>query len=130
MKTVFSSEVEGGRITTGSLRSGPGERNGAFEIRHPASGQKFGFIISDDRDWKACNLSGHPWDHVSVSCTTKKRLPTWTEMCWAKTLFFDDEETVVQFHPPKSKYVNDNPMVLHLWRFGGGETLLPPGKCV
>jgi len=37
-------------------------------------------------------------------------------MCKIKNLFFEEEETVVQFHPPKSQYVNFNPFALHLWR--------------
>lgn len=54
------------------------------------------------------------WDHVSVSLSG--RCPTWREMCIIKDLFFEPEETVIQFHPPESVYVNENPYTLHLWR--------------
>jgi hypothetical protein len=54
------------------------------------------------------------WEHVSISI--KHRPPNWQEMCFAKELFWDDEEAVVQFHPPKSQYVNCHPNCLHLWR--------------
>jgi hypothetical protein len=37
-------------------------------------------------------------------------------MCWVKSLFWDDEEVVVQYHPRKSQYVSYHPFCLHLWR--------------
>jgi hypothetical protein len=55
-----------------------------------------------------------PWEHVSVSIA--KKIPTWVEMCWVKALFWDDEDAVMQLHPPKSTYVNNHPNCLHLWR--------------
>lgn len=56
---------------------------------------------------------GGGWDHVSVS---GRRCPNWQEMCFVKARFFEDEEEVVQFHPPRSEYVNVHPNCLHLWR--------------
>ena len=66
---------------------------------------------------------GLGWDHVSVSHA--KRCPTWEEMCWIKDLFFEPEETAVQFHPPESVYVNNHPFCLHLWRQQGAGIALP-----
>lgn len=86
--------------------------NGAFEV--PVKGVKLRVIVSD----------GHGWEHVSVS--TRGRCPTWQEMCAVKALFFKDEETVIQFHPPKSQYVNDHPYCLHLWRKQDAVYDLPP----
>jgi hypothetical protein len=37
-------------------------------------------------------------------------------MCLLKDLFWDEEDTVIQFHPPKSKSVNQHQFCLHLWR--------------
>jgi len=54
------------------------------------------------------------WEHVSVSLPA--RCPVWEEMCFIKELFWDDEDCVLQYHPPKSEYVNDHPYCLHLWR--------------
>ncbi len=54
------------------------------------------------------------WEHVSVS--TQKRCPTWEEMCFIKGLFWDETDCVIQYHPPKSDYVNVHPYCLHLWR--------------
>lgn len=54
------------------------------------------------------------WEHVSVSL--RNRCPTWEEMCAFKDIFWEEEECVVQFHPPKSEYVNLHPYCLHMWK--------------
>lgn len=54
------------------------------------------------------------WEHVSVS--TALRCPTWDEMCMVKSLFWDREDVVVQYHPRESEYVNLHEFCLHLWR--------------
>lgn len=33
-----------------------------------------------------------------------------------KDLFWDTEDTVVQFHPPHSEYISQHEYCLHLWR--------------
>lgn len=63
------------------------------------------------------------WEHVSISMAD--RCPTWEEMCYIKDLFWEPEETVVQYHPPKSEYVNMAKYCLHLWHFKG-EMPSPP----
>jgi hypothetical protein len=68
--------------------------------------------------------AGLGWDHISVS--HKKRCPTWHEMCRIKDIFFDDEDIVLQFHPPKKNYINIHPFCLHLWRNQNDEIKLPP----
>lgn len=67
---------------------------------------------------------GEGWEHVSVSLPN--RTPTWTEMCVVKDLFWDGGDCVMQFHPPKSEYVNFHPHTLHLWRQTGANPVLPP----
>lgn len=67
---------------------------------------------------------GLGWDHVSVSLPN--RCPNWLEMCFVKELFFDDEECVMQLHPPKSKYISNHPYCLHLWRPQDTAIALPP----
>jgi hypothetical protein len=67
--------------------------------------------------------AGDDWEHVSVSCVD--RCPTWEEMCRVKALFWTDEETVLQFHPLREKYVNCHRFVLHLWKQRGVNALLP-----
>ncbi len=68
------------------------------------------------------------WEHVSVSGRLNKKdfTPNWTIMCLVKDLFWGPEDTVVQFHPQKSKYVNVHPHCLHLWRKIGENDPLPP----
>jgi len=88
---------------------------GIFRI--PFNGETFTVVINDDRYDKK-------WEHVSVSLM--HRCPTWEEMCHIKSLFFEEEETVVQFHPKKSQYKNAHPFCLHMWRDTTKEYELPP----
>ena len=67
--------------------------------------------------------NGMGWEHVSVAFAN--RTPTWDEMSKVKDMFWHEDETVVQFHPKKSEYVNIHPYCLHLWRKKGEEYKLP-----
>lgn len=60
--------------------------------------------------------NGGGWEHVSIAPYKRSHTPTWDEMCRLKDMFFHEDETVVQYHPPKSEYVNNMPNCLHLWR--------------
>lgn len=77
--------------------------NGMFRLAF--NGQLIRCIASDGMGWK----------HVSVSCEHSTRPPSWAVMCFVKSLFWDDEDWVVQFHPAKSEYVNYHEGCLHLW---------------
>lgn len=68
------------------------------------------------------------WEHVSVSVRQggKPLLPTWPEMAYVKALFWSEEDTVIEYHPRRSEYVNMVSCVLHLWRPVGIEIPLPP----
>jgi len=74
----------------------------------------FKFWLSDRQVCCICS-DGGGWKHVSVSLIGERRTPKWEIMCAVKDLFFEDEDTVIQFHPPKSEYVNFHPGCLHLW---------------
>lgn len=67
---------------------------------------------------------GGDWEHVSVSLPN--RCPNWKEMCFIKDLFWDEEDCVVQYHPPKSEYINNCKNCLHLWRPMKQEIPRPP----
>ena len=54
------------------------------------------------------------WEHVSINGVN--RMPTWDEMCELKDMFFNEDECCVQYHPPKSEYVNNMPYCLHIWK--------------
>jgi hypothetical protein len=93
------------------------DRNGYFVIplKH---GQQVRVIASD----------GMGWEHVSVS--RKDRPPLWDEMCQVKALFWGDEDCVIEYHPPRSQYVNNHPNCLHLWRPIGIELPMPDSLLV
>jgi len=74
--------------------------------------------------------NGAGWEHVSVSPESKRVIPTWDDMCKVKEIFFNDDEAVIQIHPPKDKYVNNVPNCLHLWRCTYKEMILPPSCLV
>ena len=57
---------------------------------------------------------GCGWEHISID--GKHRMPTWDEMCELKDMFFDEDECCVQYHPPKSEYVNNVNYCLHIWK--------------
>lgn len=66
---------------------------------------------------------GRWWMHLSVS--HKNRTPTWQELAWCKEVFFGDREAY-QVLPPKERYVNIHPNVLHLFALlESGATALP-----
>jgi hypothetical protein len=100
--------------TLGQTRRG--DLYGFFELR---GGLRV--IASDGSEWP---FEGIPWEHVSVSLPT--RCPTWDEMCFVKRQFWRDEDCVIQFHPPRSQYVNAHRYCLHLWKPVGIELPLPP----
>lgn len=78
--------------------------------------------------------NGLNWEHVSVHCidieTNKPFTPSWKIMCEIKNIFWDEEDCVVQYHPPKSEYVNNHEHVLHLWKPIGIKIPLPPSQLV
>ncbi len=94
-----------------------GDTFGAFGVKY---GHVNLFIIASD----ASDPSAKDWEHVSVS--TQHRTPSWEEMNFVKNLFWEEEDCVVQFHPPKSEYINCAKNCLHLWRYVGFELPRPP----
>lgn len=114
MKEKPSEKIEKARVCSGPMASDRTfGNNGLFRLRLK-SGEKMTIIASD----------GGGWDHVSVSVSD--RCPTWDEMCIVKNLFFDDSETVVQYHPRKELYIDLHPFTLHLWKKQGEQFELPP----
>lgn len=91
------------------MDSNPGDTYGSFFIPR---GRMRLFCIAEN------GTGDIDWEHVSTRAEDYKgsRIPTWEEMCFVKDLFWDEEECVVQFHPAKSKHVNNHPHVLHQWK--------------
>lgn len=84
------------------------------------------FRVKNNRDFCIIASWGGGWEHVSVSLPGKERCPNWDEMCYIKNLCWRESETVIQYHPAKSDYVNFHPFVLHLWRPIGVDFPKPP----
>lgn len=109
------------RVTTGQWRTRASTHgnNGLFLIPHRIPGGAQMTVIASD---------GEGWEHVSASFPN--RCPSWEEMCRVKALFWDDEDCVMQLHPPKSEWISNHKYCLHLWRPVGVEIPRPPGFMV
>jgi len=106
------------RVQTGDFATFPRDgNNGLFLI--PYGSNILQCIVSD----------GDGWEHVSVCVRFRNKIltltPTWEQMNYVKDIFWSGEDTVIQFHPPKSEYVNNHPNVLHLWRPIGEKIVTP-----
>lgn len=128
MKYRFPQVVEKGRVRHGPFKTNPGERFGQFVI--PLGGDTYFFVVcSDGSDWHKF-FPPPAFEHVSVTLSHRgaclERTPTWEEMSAIKDLFFEPEECVIQYHPPKSQHVNCHPWCLHIWRPVGVEIPIPP----
>lgn len=67
------------------------------------------------------------WEHVSIC--PQGRTPMWDEMCMLKDMFWNEDETVIQYHPARANYVNNIRNCLHLWKpieKYSGKLPLPP----
>lgn len=98
-------------------------------------GDRHGFFIIPDEKIKdrylqvyASDGSSTNWEHVSVVGVYKRNnyTPSWEEMCKVKDLFWTSDATVIQYHSPKTEYINMHPNCLHLWRKIGVKIDLPP----
>ena len=96
--------------------------NGMFFV--PRNGRMGAGGFKEGSPFKIICSDGDGWEHVSISLPT--RCPTWEEMCRIKDLFWDETDCVIQYHPPKSDYVNNHPFCLHLWRPVDAEIPRPP----
>lgn len=85
-----------------------------------------GFLNVDNLDMSFIASWGGGWDHVSVSPCKPNKVPTWNQMCIVKDIFFNEDEAVIQIHPPKDQYVNNRVNCLHLWRCRYKDMVLPP----
>jgi hypothetical protein len=118
MRAHLSERLELGRVVN---YFGPDEgQNGRFVLQGPC-GCKLHIISVDGKE------TG--WEQVSVS-TERRRSPNWLEMCFVKDLFWDEEECVVQFHPPLSQYVKNNRYCLHLWKPRHAAIPQPPSALI
>lgn len=117
MKT-FSEHINKFRVREGMMASNDDYGlTGAFRI--PMTSGKAAFVVSSN---------GMGWEHVSVSLPN--RCPNWEEMSRIKDLFWNEDEAVMQLHPPKSEHINNHIYCLHLWRPLREAIPLPPSLLV
>ena len=108
------------RLRTGEYGSNDDcGNNGAFFIPSRKLGNAPYMVIASD---------GEGWEHVSVSLPN--RCPTWDEMCFIKSIFWDSADCVMQLHPPQQDWVNNHSFCLHLWRPVGVDIPRPPAWMV
>lgn len=130
MRNIVSNTLEAGRVRTGPMATTHDYGLiGMFKILYPNHRTWLVIVATTGEEGEG---EFGLWEHVSVHAIglDGPRIPTWEEMQYVKELFWKDEETVVQFHPKKSQYVNRNPNVLHLWRHKEIEFILPPMECI
>jgi len=77
------------------------------------------------------------WDRVIVQLVARNAKehqhptpPTWADMCYIKDIFFNESETVVQYHASSDAHLNIHANVLHLWRLQDGCFPTPPFQCI
>lgn len=101
----------------------PGATYGMFMIRQP-SGDLLCVI--------ACDSTSTGWEHVSAHVRRKHRnsvtmhTPSWDQMCFLKSLFWEPTEVVMQLHPAEADHINVHQHVLHLWKPAGLDIPMPP----
>ena len=122
MKTNWQ-HIENARKTTGAMASKEGDDFGYFWMQRGRA--EFGIMASSGDETI-------PWEHVSVKARDYRGecCPTHEELSWIKELFWNDDECVVHYYPPKSEHINNHQFVLHLWKYKGGEMPAPPSICV
>jgi hypothetical protein len=135
----------------GRFYSNPGDNFGAFYAPSPLSTPRIGrtLIIMASPGGTIEDPPGHKrvitWEHVSVHGVlyekmavassrhpgkTRQYTPTWKEMDYVKSLFWDDTDIVVQLHVNGPEKVNRHDYTLHLWRPTDWEVKLPPQDLV
>lgn len=98
------------RIRKGPAASEPESKVGTFVLP-----TRWGTLLE-------CHLHappGAPWERVGVLTKKKRggyREPSWDEMKLVKAVFFRDDETVLQFHPPEDEKLKLPYPILFLWR--------------
>lgn len=98
---------------------------GFFRIPHlELTNHLFGCLANNSENWE------HVCVTVFIQGSRPDRCCTWDEMCFIKSHFWDDEQAVMQLHPPKSQWISNHPYCLHLWKPKQKEIPLPPSILV
>jgi hypothetical protein len=107
--------------------------NGFFVIpHHRIQDYQYNCIASDGEGWQHVSITlskitrkpgkvirdarGNKSKQIILESGPVERCATWEEMCYIKSIFWADEDCVIQFHPAKADHVNMHQFCLHLWR--------------
>lgn len=111
--------------------SPPGCFGGCFCFLH--NGKMLNCIATDGKD-PDLSKPEQVWEHVSCHCVDpvfkKEQTPTWEQMSYVASLFWEEDELLVQYRPAKKDYVNVHEHVLHWWKPVFLEIPTPPLICV
>lgn len=94
------------------------ECNGVFNLKYETKDRTI--------DIYCIASNGDAWERVSVTIPGNRRCPTWDEMCFVKSIFWSKNDTVIQYHPKESDYINCHKFCLHLWNPIVEKLPLPP----
>jgi hypothetical protein len=114
------------RVQPAGYESFPNDNYGAFAI--PYKGMMLRVLASSGESGRLAHGHAYAWDHVSVSLPN--RCPNWLEMSYIKSLFWRDEETVMQLHVPVGDHRNLHETCLHLWKPLNERIPMPPADMV
>jgi hypothetical protein len=140
MKQDFT-ELEPARAYFGGeqfkrLNTEEGERRGCFSF-HAQNGVALSCLVDIKHGWEHISVTGKQVirklgkDNEVLDESHIEVTPSWEHMKAIKELFFEDEETVFQFHPALSQKAGAHDHTLHLWRPADGtEIPLPPSHLV
>jgi hypothetical protein len=73
--------------------------------------------------WSIEPHDGELWHHLSMACD--KRTPIWDELVNVKELVLGLETWAYEVMPPRSRWINHNEFVLHVWSPVDGRPRLP-----
>lgn len=106
-------------------------RSGAYGSDDSLGFNGFFCLMIQGSRVKVMASDGEGWQHVSVSLEDHpSTVPNYKTMCEVRRLFFEDEDWVVQFSPPKSEHINNHPGCLHWWRPTDQKMPTPPSIMV
>lgn len=120
------NKAEQYRFHPPGMESSKGDSYGVFVV--PYMGSKLRVIACSGEVSEENNGKAYAWDHASVSLAN--RIPNWLEMNYIRHLFWNPEDTVLQFHPPATDYINFHKNTLHLWKPLYLPIPLPPKEMV
>lgn len=106
-------------------------RTGPFASHEGFGCNGYFCLLIKNQKVKVIASDGGGWQHVSVSLADHpKSTPSYKVMQEVRRLFYEDEDWVVQFSPPKSEHINNHEGCLHWWRPTDQQMPTPPSIMV